>query len=281
MASKIGIYINSSKREKIVKTINQMPERWKKFVYIAVPHDQVRRYKYYMKYWNILSIPKTVPRFLSPQRQWVTENAKERFVFLMDDDLDFLVRDEAYKLKKCEPSDMDAMLAQVLYGLQDDQIPLIGISTRLGNNRVTDDYTDITRVTRCYALDKRVFDKVGARFDPHPDPSCGMQDFHLTLCWLNAGYPNRVYYNYAQVDSGSNASGGCSEYRDSEVMKRTVKWMVANHPEVRSVVKTTKGGWDGMEKNEAGENVRTDVIVQWKKAYHPNNRSDGIAGFLK
>ena len=111
MASKIGIYINSSKRAKMVKTIAQMPERWKKFVHIAVPQDQAREYKRHVEGWDIISIPETVPKFLSPQRQWVTENAKERFVFLMDDDLDFLVRiPHNFKLKKSEPADMEAIL---------------------------------------------------------------------------------------------------------------------------------------------------------------------------
>ena len=64
-----------------------------------------------------------------------------------------------------------------------------------------------------------------------------------------------MYYNYAQGDGGSNAGGGCSEYRDSEVMRKTVEWMVANHPEVRRVVKTSKGSWEGMEKDEDGFHI--------------------------
>ncbi len=272
---KIKIYINSSGRAGNVKTVNQFPDSWKEFTQIVVPHDQYKDYKK-KESFPILRIKSTVPSYLSSQRQWVMENSDADIVWMMDDDLSFMTRNSEMKLKKSTTKQMKQMLKAMKLHLK--EIPIVGISTRLGNNRVEDDYADITRVTRCFAIDRKVFNEVGETMAPF-EPFC-MQDFHINLCFLKKGHPNRVMYNYAQGDSGSNSKGGCSNYRTSDVLATVSKWMAKKHRGFVTVKqKKTKGSWEGFEKDADGFVTRTDVIIHWKKAYR--KRRDPNSGLAK
>ena len=100
----------------------------------------------------------------------------------------------------------------------------------------------------------------------------------MTLCFLNAGYKNRVIHSFAQEDIGSNADGGCSAYRTSDTQKNAMMWLAANHPEVSIKIKYSKTGWK-LNKN----NCRVDCIVQWKKAYKPKrtrNKETGLSRII-
>lgn len=279
MRQDIGIFINSSHRAGPIKTVVQFPLSWKAFTKIVVPKDQAMAYTKKQK-WPILKIPADVPSYLPPQRQWVMENSIYKFVFFMDDDLSFGTRQKDMKLKKSTPAEMEAMLTLVKSFLIEEEIPIVGISTQNGNNRVEDDFTDITRVTRCYCVNKAIFNIVGKTFAPIPD--FVMEDFHINLCFLEQGYSNRVIYKYAQVDSGTNTKGGCSDYRTAKSQKTSANLLAKLHPNYVSVVKKrTKSNWKGFEQDKNGYVTRTDVIVHWKKAFHQKQRPPkGIINFL-
>jgi hypothetical protein len=275
----LGIYINSANRWDGLKTHLQFPEAWKRFTYFVVPFKQYKKYAFLEEEgWKVIRLPKEVPNFLSSQRQWVMDNTKHRYVWMMDDDLNFMWRDINLKLKRSEEANMFDMYEELTEHLLD--IPLVGISTRLGNNRVEEDFTDITRVTRCFAINVESFHDISCNLAPF-EPFL-KQDFHLCLQFLKAGLPNRVMYNFAQGDSGSNAKGGCSKYRDLELMSKIAHWFAKEHkPFVTVVKKVTKGSWEGFETNENGEVERDDVTVQWKKAYkYGQTKSNGIGRFF-
>jgi len=279
MSHDIGIFINSSGRPDGVKTLGQFPESWKEFTHIVVPAEQAVDYRNALD-WPVLALRQDVPNFLPPQRQCVVEMSEYRYVFMMDDDLTFERRTPEMKLKRCKHKSMKRMLSQVAHAIQNDGVPLVGISTHLGNNRVTEDYTENTRVTRCYCVDKEVFTEVGVNFAPVDD--FVMEDFHMNLCLLEAGHGNRVYYNFSQGDSGSNSDGGCSEYRDAACQKRAALLLKELHPEFVTVKeKRTKASWPGFPKDSEGYTVRTDVIVHWKKAFAKGtSKGVGIASFM-
>lgn len=253
----ILIVINSSNRVGKVKTHLLFPNDHIQWV-IAVPHTQAPEYTKEYGTDKIWVIDDTVKPYLPSQRQHMMESAGNfyPYIWFMDDDLTFFKRDSELKLSKCTESDIENMFETMQTHL--DEIPMVGISTRLGNNRIETDYDEINRVTRCYALNSEVFKKVGATFAPF-EPFTA-EDFHMALCFLNAGYKNRIIHTYAQEDIGSNAEGGCSLYRTSDVQRKTSFWMTENHPEV-SVKAKKSGNWKGF-----GE-YRVDMIVQWKKAF--------------
>jgi hypothetical protein len=280
--NKIGIYINSSGRPHNIKTFKQFPEKWADFVYIVVPNEQTNEYRRAKenKGWEILPVPSTIPQYLSSQRQWIMENSPYDYVWLMDDDLTFQIRYDGVKLKNSSEEDMGLMYSEVCKAHCDDGIPMVGISTRLGNNRVTESFADISRITRCYSLSREVFDEVGAKFNPF-EPFL-MQDFHLTLSWLKSGYRNRVFHGFAQGDSGSNTSGGVSVYRTPELMEKVANFLANEHRGLVKVTKKkTKGSWAGFPTDKDGNVVRTDVTVYWKKAHEQGKRKEtGISRFF-
>lgn len=273
------IIINSSNRVTKVITPKDFPNDVIKWV-IAIPTEQREEYKKVFNTDKLLLIPESVPKFLPPQRQWIMEHFQDKYenIWLMDDDLQFFKRNEELLLRKCETDEITEMFIAMCDTLK--SVSMVGISTRLGNNRVTAPYDEINRCTRCYAMNTAAFKKVGATFAPFPD-FCA-EDFHMCLCFLNTGYKNRILHTFAQEDvGGSNADGGCSLYRTAEVQKRTSMWMAENHPEVSVKVKYSKGSW-GLQELKDGRNVRVDVLVQWKKAYKPKkDRVKAQFNFLK
>lgn len=271
------IVINSSHRAGELKTPLMFPEGVCNWI-IAIPLEQEVLYLDYYPAERLLPIPDEIPRELPAQRQWVMEYFENyKYVWLMDDDLTFFKRNEELLLRKAGPD----TCAEMFRAMRDtlETFPMVGISTRLGNNRITEDYDEINRCTRCYAMNRDVFMDVGAVFNPIPNFVA--EDFHMTLCFLNKGHKNRILHTFAQEDIGSNADGGCSMYRTYELQKETSFWMDRNHPEVSVKVKNSKTAW-GLKKLKTGVSTRVDVIVQWKKAYKPvkKRKKGGLSALL-
>jgi hypothetical protein len=272
---KVGIYINSANRADNVLTIRQFPIAWKKFTHIVVPGIQAASYEHHG--WPVLALPKTVPSFLSPQRQWVMGNAKHDFVWLMDDDLSFDCRYDGIKLRKSNNEEMNLMLSDVLKLME--KYPLVGISGRYGNNHVPERLKENCKVTRCYCVNKSVFLK--EKFNLAPFDAFVMEDLAISLAVLEAGYPSCVLHDYAQGDKARNTPGGCSVYRTLDVQEKSAKCMVATHPGIVQIqMKKRKHGW-GKPIGDSGEVVRTGVKVSWrffKKG--TRDKTVGIRSFL-
>lgn len=270
------IVINSSNRVDKVVTPALFPEGVIDWV-IAVPYDQFDSYNNKFP-GRVRSIPERVPQRLPPQRQYVMETWGElgyKYIWLMDDDLQYFKRNEDNLLRKASTEEIEEMFLSMREHL--NEISMVGISTRLGNNRITAPYDELNRVTRSYALASDAFKKVGATFAPYPEHTA--EDFHMTLCFLNAGYKNRILHTFAQEDvGGSNAEGGCSLYRDAAVQRKTALWMAENHPEVKIRGKYSKGSW-GLQELADGRNFRVDINVQWKQAYKPRIENKPKMGF--
>lgn len=257
------IVINSSNRADVINTHNAFPDEIVDWV-VAIPKDQYDLYAG----MNIplLLIPDPTPRRLPDQRHWCMQYFRDKYknVWFMDDDLGFFRKTDENKLIKCSEDDIVSMIYDVNAQLK--KYSMVGISPRMGNNRWEEDYMDITRVNACYALNTETYEKVGAVFNPIPDFVA--EDFHIALCWLNAGYPNRVLYRYAITHGACGSAGGCSAYRTFDVQKKTAFWMAKTHPEVAVKVKSSKTSWN-LKKNVDGTSDRVDMIIQWKQAYKP------------
>ena len=271
------IVIMSSGRAGKVVTHNKFPKNIIKYV-IAVPEKQVPDYEKEYPNIPIVSIPEEVPSFIAPHRQWVMEHfAKEyAYIWLMDDDLTYLKRNSKLKLKKAKKKQVLDMFLVMREQL--NSYVFAAISPRLGNNRQEEDFVDVGRMMDSYAFNTKVFIEEGINFAPYPD-IIG-EDFHVTLTYLNKGYPNRIIFSYSQSDGGRNADGGCSDYRSNETQKKAAFWLAEHHPEV--TVKTKKSNnWKGLSGTKDG--TRVDMIVQWKKAYKCKEvrKTGGLSRLLK
>lgn len=286
--SNTRIYINSAGRSGIVCTHKAFPKSLREHVSFVVPPDQFKDYrKSLSKHWDVIPVDKDVPHCLPPQRQWLFDTSVVRFVWVMDDDLVFNVRkDGTTQLVKAEPDEVERAFihcTNAITSTAKDASPVaqVGISPRGGNNRVEEPYAELTRCSRCYCVDTKVFRAL--KINIAPIDNFVMEDFHLSLCLLETGYRNRVYYTWAQGDLGSNTAGGCSEYRTFEVQKKSAYWLSLNHPKVvETVQKKTSGSWNGFKKDSSGNNTRVDVRISWSKAFKQKRRSTnkGIGAFI-
>jgi len=199
------------------------------------------------------------------------ESSAYDYVLMLDDDMSFSHR-QGTKLKPAGPKQVMNMICQ-LYDWLEVGFVHVGISPRFGNFQVDTPFADVTRMNNAYAYRVKPFLSQGIRFNRLQV----MEDFDVTLTLLEKGYPNRVSYEYAWAQRKSGDDGGCSLYRTSRTQAEAAQGLKKLHPKyVKVVKKTSKVAWKGFESR-----TRTDVNIQWKKAYHPKrDKQSGISKFL-
>lgn len=140
----------------------------------------------------------------------------------------------------------------------------VGVSAREGNNRWSPADPAYIRDGGVNRINTRMLRVLCFRRDIVLDVAkfgrvAVMEDFDLSLQLLRAGYPNRVLWDYAQNQTGTNTSGGCSTYRTHAVQESSARTLAALHPDF---VKLRK-----KENKTGGEfGNRTEVTIYWKKA---------------
>lgn len=269
----LGIYIPSRARyDSKQDTIQRIPFNWLKQTSLVVPKNEADHYKRALKGSGV-SIMKCPLNGIHNVRQWCLENSTDKYLLFLDDDMKFGVRTEGVRTVNADFDDVDSMFKLLIKWL-DSGFMHVGISQRAGNNHVKSNYAETTRMNNAYAYNVKEFLKTGVRFDRLEV----MEDFDVTLSLLKKGFNNRVTFQYAWSQRKSGDVGGCSIYRTSQLQKECALKLSKLHPGVvRVVEKTSKQRWEGMESSK-----RTDVVIQWKKAYKPQlNKNEGISRFIK
>lgn len=207
---------------------------------------------------NVLVTP--VDGNIHTKRQWIVDQSEDDKVLLMDDDLIFLRRITAgdWHLRRAEPEDVTVMLQQIDMLL--DYYPMVGVSARQGNQRTSGNVEHNTRICTCWAVRKSVLVRNGIRLSAQPL----MDDFHVNLSLLKLGYQTALITEFAWNQNGaSNAPGGCQIERGAkgEGQTQAAENLARLHPKfVKVVQKETKSSWGDLKQ-------RTDVRIQWQKAY--------------
>lgn len=253
------IYIHSSGRAYRQTTLRSIPYWRLEDTCLVIQNKECRDYKKYEDFCNVVTLPRNI-KTLSPTRQWILENAKSRYIIIMDDDLKFfqrvMVGSRKGYLNSINDRQMDSMLGLLNTWLITEQCIHCGISAREGNNRVLETVVSNARMMRVLAYDRIKVLEANARFDRLPTK----QDFDMTLQLLRKGYSNKVSYYYAHNQYGSQDKGGCSVYRTDKMMYDSSVKLAKLHPGlVKVVTKKSKVAWKGKE--------RIDVRISWKKAY--------------
>ena len=201
---------------------------------------------------------------IAEKRHWIMSNLKSKFIFMLDDDLTFFTRcphrhrewSDGWKAAPGKQFLVKSSYAEVRFALDKltkltTQYNLVGMGSRLGNNRVQDVTTVNTRQMHFFGLSRATYLKSGVRFD---DVKC-REDFHVTLGMLKSGYANVLYHHVCCSPGSYNAAGGASTERTMDISNQEAHRLAELHPGlVRVVAKEYK--------NEP----REEVIVQWKKA---------------
>lgn len=204
---------------------------------------------------GVLVLPVEI-QTIAPTRQYILEHAGHSHFCMIDDDLEFFHRreDDQEKLRPITPEELRGAFEQM--DLELFTHPHVGFAAREGANRNTTVHVDNTRIMRVLGYDGSVLLGYGVNFNRLEV----MEDFDVALQLLRAGLPNRVLNLYAHNQGSSGADGGCSSFRTPELHARAARTLAGlHHPFVTVVEKTTKGAWGG--------GTRTDVRIQWKKAY--------------
>ncbi len=274
MKSKMLIFIPSMSRAKDVITVRFLPKRWLERTWIVVPESQRRDYYHHNRRVQILEVPDKL-KGIHNTRQFIADWCPERYCFQMDDDMTFVQRRDDWSperprfaptFDRFDAQKIGGMLDVMESWLIDEGFSHVGLSARQGNNYVKERiFKDVTRMNNVYGHDLDALDWYGIRWDKLRV----MEDFYVTLSLLTRGYPNRLLVDYAWNQKGSGAEGGCSKYRTNEVQTEAALLLQKIFPQYVTVVeKKSKSGWKGME-------TRTDVRIQWKKAFDQGSKIKG------
>ena len=186
----------------------------------------------------------------------------DKFIVL-DDDLKFSVRIslDDWHLRKATSEDLVELLGVVSQQL--DDYGHVGVGARQGNNNLGPGdkplIVENTRTMRALAYRTAEFMAV-----EHCRVTF-MEDFDVNLQLLRKGVPNCTVNFWVTDQSMTNAPGGCSVYRTHQLHEEAAHKLAELHPgfvSLRQKVNKTGG--------EFG--TRTEVTIQWKKAYESSRR---------
>lgn len=264
MLNQLTIFIPSSGRVDRQITLAQLPPAYRKRTTLAVPSKE---YDAYCKRWPDDSVSPIPVMGISETRKWLMGFCRTRYCMMLDDDMVFAYRPVMSSPKLLSVSAAGVGVSQLMtywLGLM-KQFAHVGLSARQGNNHVSEPYKTCCRMFNAYTYDLAVLEPLLRAGKVVPGRLPVMEDFDLTLQLLRAGHPNAVIYRWCWNQPGSNAAGGCSQYRTGEMQAQAATELARLHPGFVRVVEKESKNWDGMNK-------RMDVTVYWQKAYQSSGK---------
>lgn len=208
---------------------------------------------------------------LAEVREWLAYNAPEGKIIFMDDNITFSVRLEGYKtprvLNKNNFTDSEILEHQtnmfnwLWESLDKKDIGIAGISFRPFNRIGMEDIERNKRFFAIWGLDcKKYYSQKKNPVYMSDWPI--KEDFATGIAIRKMGYDILITNKFAfDKTSGSNAKGGCSNYRNVEFMNSETKRMAEAFPEIISIKTRNNKNWGG--DFEGKESL--DVIVHWSK----------------
>lgn len=240
------IYIPTRGRVDRQITLRSLPVSLRGRTWLVAPRDEVPALKKLHK--NVLTQPDEVTT-IAAKREWLVKQHKGDKLIMLDDDMGFYARGPKGLIKEYATDKVIEDLFQWVENCLDD-FAHVGISSRMGNNRVEEAEKRTSRMMHAIAFHvptmKRVvqFNRVAMR-----------EDFDYTLQLLKAGYGNIVKYDVCVAPGSYGAKGGCADERTVQKSDEEAEKLAALHP---GLVKVVQKDYLGVPRKE--------VVVQWKKA---------------
>jgi hypothetical protein len=246
----LEVFVPSRSRWERSLTLEALQGKWDR-VALVVPAAQVAKYRPLATRHGVRLLP-CPAQGIAGTRQWIGRMAKGHFIML-DDDLRFYTRaKEGVALFQFGKHDMSAMLIYVHRLL--DLYAHVAISAREGNNRLDYPWVTNSRPLRALAYRKGPF------IECEHGRVAIMEDFDVTLQLLKMGYRNCILTAYAQDQPGTQAPGGCSDYRTHALHEANVRKMHKLHGDL---VKLRQ-----KENKTGGEfGTRLEATIYWEKAH--------------
>lgn len=217
---------------------------------------------------------------LTRVRQWLLETTKADVMFLLDDDLQFYCRASLEDYRHHNATNEEVTVGfQHLEKMVRQGYVMVGLGDRPGNNRNNDERDKrspcfpvnfFSRPHEVFVFSVPALRRCGFRFRPPV-----MSDFDMILQILQQGYsvPSTTDFFCGQVVSGkgaagSNAPGGCSVYRTTDMMRNTVMQLQKEFGRsvVHGRIKTAQWG-------EISE--RLDAYIRWKSLWEASSVKHG------
>ena len=249
------IYIPTLGRVNRQVTYSSLPPELQENTVLVVAAEEAKRYPKGVK---VVVCPQQGTGNVGAVRQWVVANHDVRrygaAVALLDDDLYLYQRRHDDRTKFAAPTAEEVVRAFAKCTQLTMEYGHGGLRHReLAHSAPTIEFAG--RVIRAHFYEVTVLRKERVTFRLG-----AMEDFDVTLQLLRKGYPNFIYSELIQNQSGSGAVGGCSAYRTADYQAESAELLARHHPEfVKVVTKETKVAWGGGQ--------RTDVNIAWKKAF--------------
>lgn len=215
--------------------------------------------------------------YVGEVRDWIVNNFSSKYIFFIEDNIDFHVREYGPDLKKSNVNGLcglfpmnpgthsDTLREEVFINmfldiyekLQTNEYGMVGISQRSGNQYCLESFIENKRLFGFWALNREKYLSLPEKFSDVQY----REDFYIELSFLLNAIKIGVFYKYAfNKKRGVNSPGGCSSYRTQAGTNANAVWMSQVFDGLVSVSKKQKKTWQGYEDI-------FDVIVQWKKAY--------------
>lgn len=204
---------------------------------------------------------------IAEKRHWIMKNVDASLIIMLDDDMVFDARcgladrtfqDGQWKPRLAQPLLPKATNAQIMKAFAEMEaawqhrgLGMVGMSSRMGNQREFGTWADNTRIMHCVGVDRAVY--LGDRLNFGQVKT--REDFNIALHMLRRGYQNSVYFDVCVNPGSYGAPGGASDQRTLETSNADAEELARIHPGLVRVV----------EKDYKGH-PRKEVVCAWKKA---------------
>ena len=249
-------------------TLSNIPDIYKLSTTLVVqPHEAEEAKKVHEKVWVLsgdnIGMSNTIKEITY---EW-SINRGSKF-WIMDDDLTFMYNDlenEKWKKHKLESQEFSQMIGETEEWIADGIL-----HGGIGTTWEPPSLAKYPYNTNCRIMTNKFYNGlVLAEFwnDIDWTGCCGAEDFYVNLQLLTRGYENRVWFKYVVSPADTNASGGCSTYRDIKYHNNAMEELknkYNNYVILREKVQQT-GPWKGQ--------VKLAATISWKKAYESSQKS--------
>lgn len=255
----LKIFIPTKGRVDRQVTWNRMPEKLRKQTLIVCPADEGLSHQSYGR--SVLACPE---KGIGATRDWIMRYAYKKGIkrlVMVDDDVVLQRRRVDMRITNADLKEYEGAFKWL-----DTKLKIYAHAswgTRFLAFAAKGEEMSPGRAMYALGYDVKKFFEVKAGFCKNMPKMPVMEDFHVTLQLLRAGFPNVVSLEWRASPYASNAPGGCSTWRNiknhSDSARRLAK-LHSDFVKVRTADTEWKG--DGMPEGEK----RLEVTVQWQKA---------------
>lgn len=266
--------------KKLQMTLKNIPPILRQYILVATAPDEVEDLRTLLE--NDLNIEVDCVlgvehNFLGQLRQTLVDKFKCNIVFI-DDMFTFHAREHSdtgvetkYLLKQVSEKNftvesreriMIELFEWVTSKINSGKFGMVGISNRPSNNNILWEEVYNDRIGGFWGINYDLYSNM--ENPPQMDTVITKEDMHLELSMLIEGIPVVKSSTYAfNRSGGSNSRGGCSLYRNVDLMEHDALQLKKIFPDFVHIKDKPAKSWGNVGNRETFK----DVTIQWKRAY--------------